>query len=79
MGQVRLILGKSEAASMTSGKAASEYRIEGESVVWFTKDDDKPLLAIPTAMIPDLSALVYTLHNHAGVSVTHSLILYLLR
>ena len=41
-----------------------------ESIVWYTPNDSKPVLAVPRSMVPELLALVQTLHGHPGVGAT---------
>lgn len=48
--------------------------MDEKGVIWFAKHVDKPSLAIPAAMVPDILALVHTLHGHVGVGATLSLI-----
>ena len=50
------------------------YLIDNKELVWYTPDDSKPVLAVPRSMVPELLALVHTLHGHAGVGATFALI-----
>ena len=45
-----------------------------EGVMQFTKCDDKQLLPIPTSVLPDLSALMSTVHRHVGIGAALSVI-----
>ena len=50
------------------------YLVDEKGLVWYTPNDSKPVLAVPRSMVPELLALVYTLHGHAGVGAALALI-----
>ena len=50
------------------------YLIDEKNLAWYTPNDSKPVLAVPRRMIPELLALVHTLHGHAGVGATLALV-----
>ena len=50
------------------------YLIDEKNLVWYTPNDSKPVLAVPRSMVPELLALVHTLHGHAGVGATLALV-----
>ena len=49
-----------------SKEVLQKYRLDEKGVIWFSPKEEKPLLAIPAAMVPDVLALVHTLHGHVG-------------
>ena len=51
-----------------------KYNLDDRGVIWFSPKDEKPLLAIPAAMVPDVLALVHRLHGHIGVGATPALV-----
>ena len=50
------------------------YLIDEKELVWYPPDKSKPVLAVPRSVIPELLAIVHTLHGHAGVGATLSLV-----
>ena len=50
------------------------YLIDEKNLVWYTPNDSKPVLAVPRSMVPELLALVQTLHGHPGVGATLALV-----
>ena len=50
------------------------YVIDENNLVWHTPNDSKPVLAVPRSIVPELLALVHTLHGHAGVGATLALV-----
>ena len=50
------------------------YLIDERNLVWYTPNDSKPVLAVPRSMVPELLALVHTLHGHAGGGATPALV-----
>lgn len=67
-------LGGKEAENATRVHAASESKIDEQGVVWCRRSYDKQLLVAPTAMVPDLLALVPIGHGDAGPGAVLSLI-----
>ena len=57
-----------------SKEVLQKYRLDEKGVIWFSPKEEKPLLAIPAAMVPDVLALVHTLHGHVGVGATLALV-----
>ena len=57
-----------------SEEVLKKYNLDDRGVIWFSPKDQKPLLAIPAAMVPDVLALVHTLHGHVGVGATLALV-----
>ncbi|CAM9356571.1 unnamed protein product, partial [Sphacelaria rigidula] len=56
-----------------SDDVAHQYSLDDQGVAWLTKDTKNPLLAIPSVMVPNILALVHSLHGHIGVGATLSL------
>ena len=50
------------------------YLIHEKNLVWYTPNDSKPVLAVPRSMVPELLALVHTLHGHARVGAKLALV-----
>ena len=50
------------------------YLIDDQELVWYTPDNSKPGLAVPRSMVSELLGLVHTLHGHAGIGATLSLV-----
>ena len=50
------------------------YLIDEKGLVWYTPDNSKIVLTVPRSIVPELFALVHTLHGHAGVGATLALV-----
>lgn len=65
--------GKAEVGTSVSDEVVREPLMDEKGVIWFAKDNNKPLIAVAAVMVIDILALVHTSHGHAGVAATLSL------
>lgn len=73
LGQVRKVL-RNGVDSSQGGSGCDRYSLGADDVVRYDDGKGRKLPAIPVAMVADIIALVHTLHGHAGVGATLSLL-----
>ena len=50
----------------------TKYLIDDNDLLWYLNDDmkQKPVLAIPRVLVPELLSLVHAMHGHPGIAAT---------
>ena len=69
------VLGEVRAALLRGDATDGErYSVDDQELMWYSNLVGKMVLAVPRCLVPEVLALVHSLHGHAGVASTLALV-----